>query len=425
MAVPNRTGSVKNLAPPPVKMPERKDLDDTGTAPMSPTSPWGLNAVQKKQFEWPAALGNFTFDTTDAACEPFGLFHNDRVLFTKGQWNGQKAIVLGVTNGVLWVQLDEEEYAKDLKGCHNAEDTKTKYGAVLLEEEVVEQAFPVSPQHPKMEFVGARDEQELKAFQYSGPMGLYTFNCTREATEPFSFYHGQRIRATRGAYRSRCATVIGVLNGALWIHLDGDKGASPCHFCSNKDDLEAKYGWKVLNPISPRPAGHLADSPHIPANKIEYRGPFGMTYLYERSDEALKPYGLRHGQLVKLNRGISSGKKAVVIGVQAGSLWLHVEGDRAATACTFCSSFEDLEERYKITLLPDLMTIDLRAVPWRSSSPPTVGRPPTRTWTAALTVARPTPRVTFACTFGRSAGVLQAFRFRSLTKTTKALSPQS
>eukprot|EP01064_Diplonema_japonicum_P022305 TRINITY_DN3200_c2_g5_i1.p1 TRINITY_DN3200_c2_g5~~TRINITY_DN3200_c2_g5_i1.p1 ORF type:complete len:461 (+),score=99.43 TRINITY_DN3200_c2_g5_i1:55-1437(+) len=304
-------------------------------------SPWGRKGVQNKKFSWPAAFGNFQFDTTDAACEVFGVFHNDRVLISRGQWEGKKATVLGVLNGVLWVQLDEEEHVKDLKQCFNEEDLKNRYGLQMLEEED-EDDWPESPTHPKLHFVGARDEEQLKAFEYQGPMGRYVFRCTRNDTEPFGFHHGQRVRATRGACRSRCATVIGVHTGSLWVHLDGDKGATPCTFCNNQHDLERKYGWKVLNtPLTIK-------NQSIPFNKIEYLGSFGLTYLFDRGEEALKEYGVKHGQKLMIGRGMSAGKHAVVIGVQTGVLWWHIEGDKAATPCTYCSNLQDIQERYAV-----------------------------------------------------------------------------
>eukprot|EP01061_Rhynchopus_euleeides_P010130 TRINITY_DN19488_c0_g1_i1.p1 TRINITY_DN19488_c0_g1~~TRINITY_DN19488_c0_g1_i1.p1 ORF type:complete len:477 (+),score=200.65 TRINITY_DN19488_c0_g1_i1:22-1431(+) len=320
--------------------------------PLSPRQPWGHRAIQKTHFSWKSAFGDFAFDTTDEGCEPFGVYHNDRVLISKGVWCGKKATVLGVSNGVMWVHLDDEEYVKDLKGCFDGAELEKKYGLQLLEEEEAEDEWPLSPEHPKLQFIGAKDEEDLKQFEYEGPMGMYTFNCTREVTEEYGFHHGQRVRATKGAYRSRCATVIGVHNGALWIHLDGDRGASPCHFCNTKDDLEKKYGWKVLNtPIS------VGGGITAPYDKVEYMGPFGHTYAFERGEEAMKQYDLRHGQTLQIGRGISQGKKAVVIGVLTGVLWWHIQGDRAATPCSYCNDMASLRERYDVTVLHDALMI--------------------------------------------------------------------
>jgi MoxR-like ATPase len=51
--------------------------------------------------------------------------------------------------------------------------------------------------------------------------GIWTFDITREACEPFGFYPGERVETPSGP-----ATVIGVNNGSLWFHCDEDKGAS-------------------------------------------------------------------------------------------------------------------------------------------------------------------------------------------------------
>eukprot|EP01060_Flectonema_neradi_P005076 TRINITY_DN1336_c1_g1_i3.p1 TRINITY_DN1336_c1_g1~~TRINITY_DN1336_c1_g1_i3.p1 ORF type:complete len:457 (+),score=73.54 TRINITY_DN1336_c1_g1_i3:413-1783(+) len=312
--------------------------------PVSPRSPWGEKAKQTRRFPWQAAFGIHEFDTTDMACEVFGHYHNDRIMFTSnGQWENKKATVLGVKSGVLWVQLDDEECARDLKECFNEAQLSEKYGIQELDEDAEEWGEVDSPA-PAMKFVAAKDEEELRAFEYVAPLGhTFTFNCSQEATEIFGYHHGQRVRATRGANRGRCATVIGTYRGTLWVHLDGDKGASNCHFCYNKEDLDNKYRWKVLN------APATSETTAVPFNKIEYMGPFGLTYTFERGSEALKPYKLTHGQKLQINRGIYSGKKAVVIGIQAGVLWWHVENDKGATACSHCANHEELVEMYAIT----------------------------------------------------------------------------
>ena len=315
----------------------------TTSPPRSPRSPWGDKAKQKRRFPWQGAFGIHEFDTTDMACEVFGYYHNDRVIFSKGQWTDKKATVLGVKAGVLWVQLDDEECTKDLKQCFNESELIEKYGIQELEEDA-EQWGEVDSPAPVMQFVAAKDEEELRAFEYVAPLGhTFTFNCAHDITEVFGYHHGQRVRSTRGANRGRCATIIGTYRGTLWVHLDGDKGASNCHFCHNKEDLDKKYGWKVLN--APAPLEHSG----LPFNKIEYMGPFGLTYTFERGSETLKPYGLKHGQKLLINRGISAGKRAVVIGIQAGVLWWHIENDNGATACSHCSTYEDLIERYAIS----------------------------------------------------------------------------
>ena len=320
------------------------DSNSNNSPPLSPRQPWGHSGIQKTNFAWKSAFGDFMFDTTDESMEPFNVFHNDRILITKGVWGGRKATVLGVSNGVVWLQIDDEEFVKDLKGCFTGDDLEAKFGLQVLEDDPDDAVWPESPRHPKLTFVAAIDDAHRKAFEYEGPMGTYTFNCTREATERYGFHHGQRVRATKGAYRSRCATVIGVHNGALWVHIDGDNGASPCHFCNDKADLEAKYGYKVITATA-TPTGMVRPPAY---DKVEYPGPFGLKYSFERGEETLKRYSVTHGQTLQIGRGTDNGKKTVVIGVQTGVLWWHIQGDRAATPCQFCENFEDLQERYEV-----------------------------------------------------------------------------
>eukprot|EP01063_Lacrimia_lanifica_P038538 TRINITY_DN8221_c0_g1_i1.p2 TRINITY_DN8221_c0_g1~~TRINITY_DN8221_c0_g1_i1.p2 ORF type:complete len:505 (+),score=198.69 TRINITY_DN8221_c0_g1_i1:85-1599(+) len=336
------TTSPRRMSP---HTPLRADGSPVGTL----RQPWGKRGIQDKQFPWLTAFGEFMFDTSDEAMDRFGVYHNDRVMITKGAWKDRTGTVLGVKAGLVWISLDDEEYVKDLKNAFTKEDLEVMYGIQLMEENEDDMHDPLSPV-VRMEFVGARDEAELKAFEYQGPMGTYIFSCRREDTEPFGFHHGQRVKSTRGALRSRCATVIGVLNGILWVHMDDDKTATPCSYCTCKEELLTKFGWRVLRP--PRASGGEGfNTPNLPFDKIEYPGPFNQTYVFERGEEALKQFNLQHGKYLCIGRGTDTGKRAVVIGVQAGVMWWHVEGDRAASPAIYCSSYADLEERYKVQML--------------------------------------------------------------------------
>lgn len=47
------------------------------------------------------------------------------------------------------------------------------------------------------------------------------FDISEAACQPFGFYHGYRVSTPRGG-----ATVIGVKDGSLWVHVDHEQGAT-------------------------------------------------------------------------------------------------------------------------------------------------------------------------------------------------------
>lgn len=67
------------------------------------------------------------------------------------------------------------------------------------------------------------------------------FDISKKACHPFGFYHKDRVLVP---YREREATVIGVHEGVLWLHLDGSSGAT---FDTYKNIEEyTKAGYQLI-----------------------------------------------------------------------------------------------------------------------------------------------------------------------------------
>eukprot|EP00756_Hemistasia_phaeocysticola_P012016 Hpha_TRINITY_DN15166_c3_g1::TRINITY_DN15166_c3_g1_i1::g.130050::m.130050 len=359
-------------------------------SPRSPDSPskWGAGAARKRDFRWEVNFGgqggDQAFDTSDEACSVFGFKHNDGIRFGRpgSLWYNKRALVLGVHMGNLWIQLEGEVAAKDLKHVHNAAELQEMYGPQLLSEgerrelmspEVAQSASSAAPP----DFRPARDQTELAHFEYAGVMGTFEFDGTEAACARFGVSHGETLRAGCGSERGKQAYVIGVNNGNLWVHFFGDRRATACHYCSNEAELQAKYGWQKVvagprippgrqtaAPAAPAPphktAQHSDPGQHLPQvvsqhqeptpvpreSLFEYPVPFGLTQGFDKSREALAPYEVEHGDVVKCTKGMSAGKEAVVIGVCNSSLWIHEKGDRAAHACKYCTNAVEIAARY-------------------------------------------------------------------------------
>jgi len=74
---------------------------------------------------------------------------------------------------------------------------------------------------------------ENSIVQYMAKSGdVFDFDTSQAACEKWGFFAGSRVMTPRGT-----ATVIGVCQGFLWFHVDGDRGASYWDNCKTYEDL--------------------------------------------------------------------------------------------------------------------------------------------------------------------------------------------
>lgn len=78
------------------------------------------------------------------------------------------------------------------------------------------------------------------------------FDVSPESLAPFSYRHGDRVLSTWGVTRGRWSTVIGVRDGSLWVHDDGDFGASSLVGFKTRDELERCNGWIMHENVANR-----------------------------------------------------------------------------------------------------------------------------------------------------------------------------
>ncbi|KYQ92611.1 DUF544 family protein [Tieghemostelium lacteum] len=86
-----------------------------------------------------------------------------------------------------------------------------------------------------------------KRFQYRSRHGeTHEFDTTEDACAKYGFFAGSRVKTPKGP-----AVVIGVSEGNLWFHVDGDQGAS---FWDNGKDYDAlvfELGMELIDDLGP------------------------------------------------------------------------------------------------------------------------------------------------------------------------------
>ena len=101
------------------------------------------------------------------------------------------------------------------------------------------------------------------------------FNTLRAVCGRYGLLHGERVVFRSGRHEGKEATVIGVREGWLWRHIDGDPGAT-AFFAHNAAELTARYHPEQLAPLlSMEDVKHLTEAE--------------KTLLRERIDACLAP----------------------------------------------------------------------------------------------------------------------------------------
>ena len=93
-------------------------------------------AARMSRFRYTSFTGPvFFFDTRHAACRMvFGVSPGDRVLLRKGDSRsvGKHAVIVGVSEGLLWKVDDGARVATVFQGCHNAVDLEREFSLQIV-----------------------------------------------------------------------------------------------------------------------------------------------------------------------------------------------------------------------------------------------------------------------------------------------------
>ena len=97
---------------------------------------------------------------------------------------------------------------------------------------------------------------------------IESFDASVDGCRPFGFFHGQRVKHTKGSYADGVSTVIGVRDGRLFYDPDGQcvgavSASNPAPH--SKEDVLGAFGWEVVGETyveEAHPAGSPKKVPH-------------------------------------------------------------------------------------------------------------------------------------------------------------------
>lgn len=158
------------------------------------------------------------------------------------------------------------------------------------------------------------------------------FDSSKEACKPFGFCSDDKVKTPKGP-----AYVVGVKDSSLYFHVEGNFGAE--YWGSYKEKEFREKDFRLIQasgssaPLSSSLPSDLpgtseamhSDQDDSAISKV-YLADNGETYQFNTSLTSCESFGFFSGDRVKTPRG-----QATVIGVNAGRLWFHVDGDKGAT----------------------------------------------------------------------------------------------
>ena len=152
-------------------------------------------------------------------------------------------------------------------------DSETPAPAPVPVEEEVEVKAKHDPPPPLRPVEDGVDIEKFKYWLWTPEEVIIAeFDASVKACEPFGFYHGQRVKHTKGGYQDAISTVIGVREGVLYYDPDGQSiGALCTHNLNVKEDFENELGWKMHGETYIAEA-HATGSPKYVEHKIRELG---------------------------------------------------------------------------------------------------------------------------------------------------------
>lgn len=295
----------------------------------------------------------YVFDAALAATQ-FKLCHGDLVVCRKGPLQGQPLVVLGVSEGLLWLHSTTAGVAVALRGC-------ASFGDIADRCDLQKAPMPAGSE------------------TFEGPLGHWYVLATAPAAvaQAFGVAPGERYFVV--SERANC-TVVGAALGVVWVARDADTAAAgvvaaaagasrrvvtPLVGATSASSLRALHGLAApLDPHAPIPKTVLpapvsaagaaaslaaaATAAPLPfafdarSQTARCVGPFGAVFDVSTAKAALAPFNVAVGQRLKATRGPTEGAVSTVVGVHSGALWVHTDGERHVSCCRFCAKAADL-----------------------------------------------------------------------------------
>jgi hypothetical protein len=148
------------------------------------------------------------------------------------------------------------------------------------------------------------------------------FQVSSEVMFAFGFEHGDRVLSTFGVTAGTRSTVIGVRDGAMWVHVDGAVGAAAVVGYNCRQDFERYNGWMLMERVSPTETVSMA---------IMTTAGFAEPLRID-PETVVARYGVAHGELVEsLLPCEQPTRRSVVAGVdRSGQLYVCYEDPKVA-----------------------------------------------------------------------------------------------
>eukprot|EP01028_Stygiella_incarcerata_P006253 TRINITY_DN2562_c0_g1_i1.p1 TRINITY_DN2562_c0_g1~~TRINITY_DN2562_c0_g1_i1.p1 ORF type:complete len:2836 (-),score=859.97 TRINITY_DN2562_c0_g1_i1:92-8599(-) len=274
------------------------------------------------------------FDISRDQCKAFGFMHGERVQTDRGH-----ATVVGVRDGKLWFNVDGDGGASFWSGFKSRADFERAGFRILSSDTGSDSGLKkFGMPTPPIEAISQERVYQLK----SGEMRA--FNVKEDECAAYGFLAGDLVETPRGP-----ATVIGILDGNLWFHIEGDLGASYWSGYKSKEFFES-HGFKlVASPgieekevveetpepevpeVPPPPVPYMAPVPSEPSSDVvaemkTLKARSGDLLEFDVKEENFVPFGFSLGERVQTPRG-----PATVSGIREGNVWFLVDGDEGVS----------------------------------------------------------------------------------------------
>ena len=311
---------------------------------------------------WDTALA--VFDISADACRTFGVRHGERYACGVSPPLAETAAlchpeltpfiltIIGVHNAALWYCLQDRTGAVFFSGSNIVEE----YSLVPLYTTSVEEVA-IDSERVLAYLGGLTLDSQLPVptvaaggtgpRRPSGRWGPLLFESTHTSFERLGCPHLQHRLRVRHTVWGVHGVVVGTARFYVWVHFDGDQGATvvhpqelpflqPCHVSEKPKVPELVR----LLPCKPRqsPAGSVAFRYHTTAGNVA---------LFDTSAAAVEEFGVRHGEVVAFRTG-SVESTAVIVGVRQGVLWKVAHGTSGATPFTGVKTAEGLQEHFAL-----------------------------------------------------------------------------
>jgi hypothetical protein len=260
-------------------------------------------------------------DISRETLDLFRLYHMQRVQQTLGADAGVVSTIIGVLDGELFHHEDDADGATELVGRNHSE-IQANYGMVVLDR-------LISAAKRNLTEWDGDAEPLLEAmirlpYHQAGERGMLIFEANPDTVlAAYGVEPADRILFVDGARVGKTATILGLIDGVLYYHVDGAITADTQRPLAVTDATSPSASshrlmlrgdkFRVLRPANG--AGHIEVK-----YPIEPRSVYGDGFEIFAGYRSMVAYHFQYRQLVDFGSGPFSGERAVILGVGSGGV---------------------------------------------------------------------------------------------------------